>query len=65
MNKTFEFLNYSNKKASIDLKVLNQLYNAEIIICDLDELIVKNVLVDEGPYGKDTDRELVVELTKF
>ena len=68
MNKAFEFLNYSNKKASqLILKVLESaVANAEHNnSSDLDELIVKNVLVDEGPMKRDTDRELVVELTKF
>ena len=55
VNKAFEFLNYSNKKASqLILKVLESaVANAEHNnSSDLDELIVKNVLVDEGPYGK-------------
>ena len=55
VNKAFEFLNYSNKKASqLILKVLESaVANAEHNnSSDLDELVVKNVLVDEGPYGK-------------
>ena len=55
VTKAFEFLNYSNKKASqLILKVLESaVANAEHNnSSDLDELIVKNVLVDEGPYGK-------------
>ena len=55
VNKAFEFLNYSKKKASqLILKVLESaVANAEHNnSSDLDELIVKNVLIDEGPYGK-------------
>ena len=55
VNKAFEFLNYSNKKASqLLLKALESaVANAEPNnSADIDELIVKNVLVEEGPYGK-------------
>ena len=55
VNKAFEFLTYSNKKASqLILKVLESaVANAEHNnSSDIDELIVQNVLIDEGPYGK-------------
>ena len=55
VNKAFEFLNYSHKNASqLILKVLESaVAHAEHNnSSDLDELFVKNVLVDEGPYGK-------------
>ena len=50
-----DILDYTNKKAAgIIKKVLESaVANAEHNnSSDLDELIVKNVLVDEGPYGK-------------
>ena len=55
VNKAFEFLNYSNKKASqMILKVLESaIANAENNnSLDIDELKVKNILIDEGPTGK-------------
>ena len=55
VDKALEFLNFNNKKAPrLILKVLESaVANAEHNnSSDLDELIVKNVLVDEGPYGK-------------
>ena len=55
VNKAFEFLNYDNKKASqFILKVLESaVANAEHNnSSDLDDLVVQNVLIDEGPCGK-------------
>jgi large subunit ribosomal protein L22 len=55
VDKAFEFLNFSNKKASrLILKVLESaVSNAENNNSqDIDGLTVKNILVDPGPTGK-------------
>ena len=55
VDKALEFLEFNNKKASqMILKVLESaIANAENNnSLDIDELKVKNILVDEGPTGK-------------
>jgi ribosomal protein L22, bacterial type len=55
VDKALEFLEFNNKKASqMILKVLESaIANAENNnSLDIDELIVKNILIDEGPTGK-------------
>ncbi|CAI8313229.1 MAG: 50S ribosomal protein L22 [Gammaproteobacteria bacterium] len=55
VDRALEFLNYNNKKASrLILKVLESaVANAENNNSqDIDDLMVKNVLIDEGPTGK-------------
>ena len=55
VDKAVEFLEFNNKKASqMILKVLESaIANAENnYSLDIDELIVKNILIDEGPTGK-------------
>ncbi len=55
VDKALEFLNFNNKKASkMILKVLESaVANAENNnSLDIDDLIVKNILVDEGPTAK-------------
>ena len=67
VNKAFEFLNYDNKASQLILKVLESaVANAEHNnSSDLDDLIVKNVLIDEGRLEKGIDQELEVGLIKF
>ena len=55
VDKALEFLEFNNKKASqMILKVLESaIANAENNnSLDIDELKVKNILIDEGPTGK-------------
>lgn len=55
VDKALEFLNFNNKKASrLILKVLESaVANAENNNShDIDDLMVKNILIDEGPTGK-------------
>ncbi len=55
VDKAIEFLNFNNKKASrMILKVLESaVANAENNNShDIDDLLVKNILVDEGPTQK-------------
>ena len=55
VDRALEFLNYNNKKASrLILKVLESaVANAENNNSqDIDDLMVKNILIDEGPTGK-------------
>jgi len=55
VDKALDFLNFNNKKASkMILKVLESaVANAENNnSLDIDDLIVKNILVDEGPTAK-------------
>ena len=55
VDKALEFLQFNNKKASgLILKVLESaVANAENNNSqDIDDLIVKNILIDEGPTGK-------------
>ena len=55
VDKALEFLEFNNKKASqMILKVLESaIANAENNnSLDIDELKVKNILIDEGPAGK-------------
>lgn len=55
VDKALEFLNFNNKKASkMILKVLESaVANAENNnSLDIDDLIIKNILVDEGPTAK-------------
>ena len=55
VDKAIEFLNFNNKKASrMILKVLESaVANAENNNShDIDDLMVKNILVDEGPTQK-------------
>ena len=55
VDKAHEFLEFNNKKASqMILKVLESaIANAENNnSLDIDELKVKNILIDEGPTGK-------------
>ena len=55
VDKALEFLEFNNKKASqMILKVLESaIANAENNnSIDIDELKVKNILIDEGPTGK-------------
>ena len=55
VDRALEFLNYNYKKASrLILKVLESaVANAENNNSqDIDDLMVKNVLIDEGPTGK-------------
>ena len=55
VDRALEFLNFNNKKASrLILKVLESaVANAENNNSqDIDDLMVKNVLIDEGPTGK-------------
>jgi large subunit ribosomal protein L22 len=55
VGKALEFLNFNNKKASkMILKVLESaVANAENNnSLDIDDLIIKNILVDEGPTAK-------------
>ena len=55
VDKAFDFLNFDNKKASrLILKVLQSaVSNAENNNSnDIDDLIIKNVLIDPGPAGK-------------
>ena len=55
VDKALEFLNFNNKKASrLILKVLESaVANAENNNSqDIDELMVKNILIDEGPTAK-------------
>ena len=55
VDKALEFLEFNNKKASqMILKVLESgIANAENNnSSDIDELKVKNILIDEGPTGK-------------
>jgi len=55
VEKALEFLEFNNKKASqMILKVLESaIANAENNnSLDIDELKVKNILIDEGPTGK-------------
>ena len=55
VDRALEFLNFNNKKASrLILKVLESaVANAENNNSqDIDDLMVKNILIDEGPTGK-------------
>ena len=55
VEKALEFLQFNNKKASsLILKVLESaVANAENNNSqDIDDLMVKNILIDEGPTGK-------------
>ncbi|MAR78284.1 MAG: 50S ribosomal protein L22 [Gammaproteobacteria bacterium] len=55
VDKALEFLNFNNKKASrLILKVLESaVANAENNNSqDIDDLMVKNILIDEGPTAK-------------
>ena len=55
VDKALEFLQFNNKKASgLILKVLESaVANAENNNSqDIDDLMVKNILIDEGPTGK-------------
>ena len=55
VSKALEFLQFNNKKASgLILKVLESaVANAENNNSqDIDDLMVKNILIDEGPTGK-------------
>ena len=55
VGKALEFLQFNNKKASgLILKVLESaVANAENNNSqDIDDLMVKNILIDEGPTGK-------------
>ena len=55
VEKALEFLQFNNKKASsLLLKVLESaVANAENNNSqDIDDLMVKNILIDEGPTGK-------------
>ena len=55
VDKALEFLEFNNKKASqMIMKVLESaIANAENNnSLDIDELKVKNILIDEGPTGK-------------
>ena len=55
VDRALEFLNFTNKKASrLILKVLKSaVANAETNnSVDIDDLKIKNVLVDEGPVQK-------------
>ena len=55
VDRALEFLNFNNKKASkMILKVLESaVANAENNnSVDIDDLIIKNILVDEGPTAK-------------
>tara|TARA_B100001996_G_scaffold359193_1_gene324274 strand:- start:403 stop:744 length:342 start_codon:yes stop_codon:yes gene_type:complete len=55
VDKALDFLNFNNKKASkMILKVLESaVANAENNnSLDIDDLIIKNILVDEGPTAK-------------
>ena len=55
VEKALEFLQFNNKKASsLILKVLESaVANAENNnYQDIDDLMVKNILIDEGPTGK-------------
>ena len=55
IDRALEFLNFTNKKASkIILKVLKSaISNAEVNnSVDIDDLRIKNVLVNQGPTAK-------------
>ena len=55
VSEALDILNFSKKASSKNLKKLleSAIANAEHNnSSDLDELFVRNVLVDEGPYGK-------------